>query len=161
MVSNLLLAALIGRDMFDQLGGAVTQSSSFHVNDISSSSEFKEHIAKNFPNLILRIGRSKYHVAKSSFHNDLQYRHQKVRRIPIKLQDKVKNELKKILDEKHIIKISSCTDNYIISPIVVTVKKEQTIKIALDTRILNKAIHKNKDQMPNIDMLIESIFHAN
>ena len=50
---------LFGRDLFYQLGLAVTQSSSFQgnkVNNLSSSSEFKEHIAKNFPNLISRIG---------------------------------------------------------------------------------------------------------
>ena len=45
------LKYLIGRDLFDQLGLSVTQSSSFQgnqVNNLSSSSEFKEHIAKTF-----------------------------------------------------------------------------------------------------------------
>ena len=53
------LKSLIGRDLFDQLGLAVTQSTSEkgnHVNNISSP-EFKEQIAKTFPELILRIGR--------------------------------------------------------------------------------------------------------
>ena len=40
---------------------------------------------------------------------------------------------------------------------MVTVKKNQTIKLALDSKVLNKAIHKNKYQRPNIDTLIESI----
>ena len=40
---------------------------------------------------------------------------------------------------------------------MVTVNKDQTIKLALDSKVLNKAIHKNKYQMPNIDTLIESI----
>ena len=40
---------------------------------------------------------------------------------------------------------------------MVTVKKDQTTKLALDSKILNKAIQKNKFQMPNIDTLIESI----
>ena len=62
-----------------------------------------------------------------------------------------------MLDEKHIIKFSSCPDKYFISPIVFTVKRDQTIKLALDSKVLNKAIHKNKYQMPNIDTLIESI----
>ena len=46
------LNSLIGRDLFDNLSLAVSQSSSVQgnqVNTISSSSEFKEHIAKNFP----------------------------------------------------------------------------------------------------------------
>ena len=62
-----------------------------------------------------------------------------------------------MLDEKFIIKLSSCPDKYFISPIVVTVKKDQTIKLALDSKVLNKAIQKNKYQMRNIDTLIESI----
>ena len=66
-------------------------------------------------------------------------------------------ELKKLLDKKHIIKLSSCPDIYFISPVVVTVKTDQSIKLALDSEILNKAIHKNKYQMPNIDTLIEFI----
>ena len=40
---------------------------------------------------------------------------------------------------------------------MVTVKKYQTIKLALDSKILNKAIHKNKYQMSIIGTLIESI----
>ena len=104
-----------------------------------------------------RIGRSKNHVAKSKFQKEFQPRHQKGRRIPINLQEKVNIEPKKLLIEKHIMKLSSCPDKYLISPIVVTVKKDQTIKLALDSRVLNKAIHKNKYQIPNIYTLIESI----
>ena len=153
------LKSLIGRDLFDQLGLAVTQSSFLKGNSINNiaSPEFKEQIAKTFLGLVSRIRRSKSHVAKSKFHKDFQPRHQKVRRIPINLQDKVNAELRKLLAEKHIIKLSSCPDNYFISPIVVTVKKDQTIKLALDSKDLNKSIHKNKYQMPNIDTLIEAI----
>ena len=153
------LKSLIGRDLFDQLGLAVTQSTfrkGNRVNNIASP-EFKEQIAKTFPVLVSRIGRSESYVAKSKFHKDFQPRHQKCRRIPINLQDKINTELKKLLAEKHIIKLSSCPDKYFISPIVVTVKKDQTIKLALDSKVLNKAIHKNKNKMPNIDTLIEYI----
>ena len=45
---------------------------------------------------------------------------------------------------------------YFISPIVVTVK-DQTDKLAVDSKILDKASHKNKYQVPNIDTLSESI----
>ena len=145
--------------MFEQLGLAVTQSAFLKGNRVNkiASPEFKEQIAKTFPDLVSRIGRSKSHVAKSKFHKDFQSRHQKGRRIPINLQDKVNTELKKLLAEKHIIKLSSCPDKYFLSLIVVTVKKDQKIKLALDSKVLNKAIHKDKYQTPNIDTLIESI----
>ena len=153
------LKSLIGCDLFDQIGLAVTQPTSQKGNRINniSSPEFNEQIAKNIPELISRIGRSKNHVAKSKFHKDFQPRHPEGRRFPINLQEKVNNELKKLLDEKHIVRLASCHDKCFISPIVVTVKKDQPIKLALDSKVLNKAIHKKKYQMPNVDALIESI----
>ena len=153
------LKSLIGRDLIDKLGLAVTQSTSQKGNRVNnvSSPEFKEQIAKTFPKLISRFGRSKNHVARSKFHKNFQPRHQKARRIPINLQEEVNIELKKLLDEKHIIKLSSCPDKYFLPQIIVTVEKDQTIKLALGSIVLNKAIHKNKYQMPNIDLLIETI----
>ena len=35
--------------------------------------------------------------------------------------------------------------------------KDKSVKLALDSKVLNKAIHKNKYQMPIIDSLIDSI----
>ena len=89
---------LIGRDLFDQFGLAVTQSTSQKGNRVNniSSPEFKEQIAKTFRELISRKGRSKNHVAKSKFHKDFQPRLQKGRRIPINLQEKFNNQLKKL-----------------------------------------------------------------
>ena len=62
-----------------------------------------------------------------------------------------------MLNEGHIEKLTNCSDQFFISPIVITVKKDQSIKIAFDSKILNKAIHKTKYQMPNIDSLIQTI----
>ena len=53
--------------------------------------------------------------------------------------------------------MNNCSDQYFISPIVITVKRDQTIKLALDSKTLNKSIHKNKYQMPNIETLMDSI----
>ena len=60
------LKSLIGRDLFDHLGLAVTHSTFLKGNrvNIIASPEFKEQIAKTFPGLVSRIGRSKSHVAK-------------------------------------------------------------------------------------------------
>ena len=66
-------------------------------------------------------------------------------------------ELERLQTEGHIEKLSIGSDEHFISPIVITVKKDQAIKLALDSKVLNKAIHKNKYQMPNIEMLIDTI----
>ena len=52
-----VLKSLLGRDLFDQLGLAVTQSTFLKGNRFNNiaSSEFKEQIAKTFPGLVSRI----------------------------------------------------------------------------------------------------------
>ena len=40
---------------------------------------------------------------------------------------------------------------------VITVNNDQSIKLALDSKILNKSIHKNNYQLPNIERLLDSI----
>ena len=69
------------------------------VNAITPQCPFKTCIAKQFPQLISRFGRSKIHFAKSNIHKNFQLKHQKNRRVPINLQEKsivkLKNFLKK------------------------------------------------------------------
>ena len=148
------LKPLIGRDLFDALGISVTQTPNSNegsmVNAITQNCPFKTCIAKQFPQLISRIGRSKIHVFKSKLHKIFQSKHQKGRRVPINLQERVNCEIKKLLEEGHIEKLNNCSDQFFISPIVITDKRDQTIKLALDSKVLNKSIHKNKYQMPNI-----------
>ena len=146
------LKPLVGRDLFDALGISVTQipkNEGSMVNTITYQCPFKTRIAKQFPQLITRIGRSKIHIVKSKFHRNFQPKHQKGRRVHINLQEQVNNEIKKLLGEGHIEKLNNCSDQYFISPIVIIVKRDQTIKLALDSKTLNKAIHKNKYHMPN------------
>ena len=96
-------------------------------------------------------------MAKSKFKKDFQPTQHKGRRIPLHLTEKVERELKKLIDEKQIKKFKKCSDEHFISPVVITVKSDQSIKIALDSKILNDAIHKNKYQMQSIDHLMDKI----
>ena len=57
----------------------------------------------------------------------------KGRRIPMHLQERVEAELNKLIDQNHVIKFYKCSDKQFISPIVITVKKDQTAKLALDS----------------------------
>ena len=88
---------------------------------------------------------------------DFEPIHQKGRRIPIHLQERVEAELNKLIDQKHIIKLDKCSDKQFISPIVIIVKKDQTVKLALDSKKINKYLHKKKYQMPNINLLLDNI----
>ena len=161
MVAKDGLKPLICRDLFEALGISITQTLSPNegsmVNTITTQCPFKARIANQFPQLNSRIGRSKIHIVRSKFHKNFQPKYQKGRRVPINLQDQVNSEIKKLLEKGHIEKVNNCSDQYFNSPIVITVKRDQTIKLALDSKILNKSINKNKYQMPNIETLMDSI----
>ena len=108
----------------------------------------KRQISFDFSDLITHVGKSLKHSVKSTFHNEFTPTHQKGRRVQINLQPLVNIELKKLLDEKHIIKLNSCSDKNFISPIGKTVKRDKTVKLAPDSKILNKSIHK---KIPNAE----------
>ena len=94
---------------------------------------------------------------RTQFSKEFEQIQQKGRRIPIHLQEKVEAKLNKLIDQKHVIKLEKCSDKQFISPIVITVKEDQTVKLALDSKKINKYIDKNKYQMPNIDLLLDNI----
>ena len=98
------------------------------VNTITIQCPFKSRIANEFPQLISRIGRSKIHIVKSEFHINFQPKNRKGGRVPINLHDRVNSEIKKLLEEGYVEKLNNCSDQYFISPIVITVKRDQTIK---------------------------------
>ena len=75
----------------------------------------KKSLAKEFPELVSRIGKAKNHTVNSKFHKNYRVTHQKGR--------KVKIELEKLLNEGHIEKLTNCSDQFFISPIVITVKR--------------------------------------
>ena len=82
---------------------------------------------------------------------------QKGCRIPIQLQEQVDKEIEKLLKDGHIEKVDKIQDDVFIQPTVITVKKDKSVKIALDARALNESIAKDKYQMPNLDNLIDMI----
>ena len=65
---------------------------------ITTQCPYKTRIANQFPQLISRIGRSKIPIVKSKFHKNFQPKHQKGRRVPNNLQDRVNSEIKKLLE---------------------------------------------------------------
>ena len=69
------------------------------------------------------MGRSKNHIPKSTFKQYFKPTQHKGRRIPLHLVDKVE-ELKKLVDDKQIIQLEKGSDEYFISPVVITVKSD-------------------------------------
>ena len=156
-------ANILGRNLLPQLGIHLQQekptgkSINYITDPEQSDTAITNWVKTTYPGLCTRIGRSKNHEVHTKFLHDFKALQQKGRRIPIHIQEKVEQELKSLIDQGHIVKLDSCSDKQFISPIVITVKKDQSIKLAMDSKQINKAIHKNKYQMPNIDVLLDNV----
>ena len=65
--------------------------------------------------------------------------------------------IEKLTKQGHIEKANDIDENCFVSPVVITVKKDKSIKIALDSRKLNKLTVKRKTQIPIMEELISGI----
>ena len=81
----------------------------------------------------------------------------KARPIPYHLQEDVKNELNRLIESGHLERLETIEEDCFVSPVVITVKKDKSVKIALDARKLNDSCIKKRPHMPNMDELLNQI----
>ena len=65
--------------------------------------------------------------------------------------------LEKLIEQGNLEKAEKTTENCFISPAVITIEKDKSVKIALYPRKLNEACIKRKAAMPNMEELISKI----
>ena len=82
---------------------------------------------------------------------------QKARPIPLHLQEEVGRELEKLIKTGHLEKEKHVDEDCFVSPVVITVKSDKSIKIALDSRKQNDSCIKIRRQMPNMEELLNQI----
>ena len=82
---------------------------------------------------------------------------QKARPVPIHLQEDVERELKKLIRTGHLEKTNDLDEDCFVSPVVITVKSDKSVKIALDSRKLNDSFIKMRPHMPNMEELLNQI----
>ena len=155
-------ANIIERNILPQIGIKLIQEQhKQNVHDIreqeESDPEIKQWVEDNFQQVCVRIGKSKNPTMRTQLIKEFVPIQQKGRRIPIHLQERVEGESNKLIDQNNMIKLDKCCDGQFISPIVITKKKDPTVKLALDSKKTTELIHKNKYQMPNINLLMENI----
>ena len=81
---------------------------------------------------------------------------QKSRPILIHLRDRIADEIKRLIRSGYLERATERTQYcLVVSPDVITVKKDKSVKITLDS--LNEATIKRKAQMPNKEKLISRI----
>ena len=133
------------------------------VNQPTLESEYKnlpslsDKIFNEFKDLFTRVGKIPNERKITHFHSPFKPIQSKERRVPLHLLAGANEELKRMETEGHIIKLEKCDEDCFIIPFVITRKKDTSIKLALDSKLLNDQIFKNTYQMPNIHELIDNV----
>ena len=157
------MKSIVGREWLSTLKFKMVQKpvGESEINIIEKEgeklSQETKALVNEFPNLFSRKGKIKDHKIRIKMKENASISQQKGRRIPIQMQKAVDSEIKRLLKEGHMERVDEIKEDVFIQPTVITVKKDRSVKKALDARALNKAIYKDKNQMPNLDNLMEMI----
>ena len=119
--------------------------------------EFKLYISGRFPDLLKRTGRSKNFTVNTCFNEPIKPIQVKGKRRPIHLLPKRKSCIDQLIRDGHVDKLSRSSEDCFISPIVITAKRDGSIKLALNSKMLNKQIFRNRYQMPSLFELIDNV----
>ena len=111
-----------------------------------------------FPELFERRGRIKHHKIHARLHEGTAVKQQKGCRVPIQLQESVNKEVSRLMQESHIVTVQEIKEDVFLQPTVITVKKDRSVKIALDARESNKNVIKDNNPIPNLmDIIAEHV----
>ena len=114
----------------------------------------KESIINKFPDLF----ENNWTIKDTEINIQLKPGHypvkQKARPIPLHLQEDVGRELEKLIKTGHLEKVNNVDEDCFVSPVVITVKNDKSVKIALDSRKLNDSCIKRRPHMPNMEELL-------
>ena len=150
---------LLGLDWMEKLGITLdTNKIDPQVNHVTENSDVTV-LKKRFKKLFNENHTVNGIEVKIQLKEDAKLIQQKGRPLPIHLQQSVGKETNKLMKQDQIEKANNIDENclVIVSPAVITVKKDKSVKIALDSRKLNEITIKRKAQMPNMEELISRI----
>ena len=82
---------------------------------------------------------------------------QKARPITLHLQEAVGKEIEKLTKSGHLERVKQVDEDFFVSPGVITVKNDKSVKIALDSRKLNDSCIKVRPHKPNMEELLDQI----
>ena len=106
LVSN-LPQNVMGRDILRKLGIHLTASKPRGktvglISDTTTEQNIIKWIFKKYPHLCTRLGRSKNHVAKSTFEENFKPTQHKGRRLPLHLLKQVEKQLENLIEDRKI-----------------------------------------------------------
>ena len=148
---------LLGLDWLDKLEIGLQGSKKTNVIRHVTEDERRKRIINEYEDLFKNNHTIKDLTIDIQLKKDVKPIQQKGRPVPIHFQKIVREELEKLIYKGHLEKADKTTENCFVSPAVITIKKDKSVKIALDSRKLNDACIKRKAAMPNMEELISKI----
>ena len=160
LITKTNITPLMGLDWMKRLGILVnTTTDDIKIHNIKMDETEKKilKLKNEFKDLFYNNTEIKDLEVKIDLKEDAKIIQQKGRPVPIHLQNQVAEEIKRLIKNGYLERATEITEDCFVSPAVITVKKDKSIKIALDSRKLNEATNKKKAQMPNMEELISRI----
>ena len=152
--------SIIGRELMDKLGlkliqkqleGTVMMIDRDAADNLGPQmTPCQEHISKQFAKLFNRVGKIRNYKVQADFFEQFNPLQEKGRRVLIALQENEDKKITKLLEQGHIEKLTKCSDKNLVLLIIITVRKDGSVKLALESRELNK-------QMQNIEELMDTV----
>ena len=159
LITKANITLLMGLDWMKQLGITLnTTTNDIKIHNIKMHETEKKilKLKNEYKDLFYNNTEIKDLEVKLDLKEDAKITQQKGRPVPIHLQNQVAEEIKRLIKNEYLERATEITEDCFVSPADITVKKDKSIKIALDSRKLNEATIK-KAQMPNMEELISRI----
>ena len=78
-------------------------------------------------------------------------------RVPIHVLSNVEETIENSLKDGHFVKLDKCTKDCLILPTLVTAQRDGYVKLALNSKLINKQNYRNRYQMPNMNELVDYV----
>ena len=130
---------LLGLDWLDKLEIGLEGSTNTSIIRHIETDERRQQIVSEYEYLFKNNHTIKDLAIDIQLKKETKPIQQKGRPVPIHFQKTIKKELEKLIESGHLEKADITTENCFESPVVITMKKDKSVKIALDSRKLNEA----------------------
>ena len=163
LLVNNLTQNFIGRDILQQLGIHLTASKPTGkaiglISDTAIEQNIIKWIFRKYPHICTRLGCSKNHRTESTFKETFNPTQHQGRRVPLHLLERVEKELEQLIEDQQIFRLEKNSGEYFISPVVITLKKDKNVKIALNLSEL-RSTNCTPERSTNRETFLSSKLH--
>ena len=160
LITKANITPLMGLDWMKRLKittNSNTEAIKIHNKRTDQNEKRILKLKNEFKDLFYNNTEIKDTVVKINLKENANLIQQKGKPIPIYLQDQVAEELKRLTKKGYLERATEINEDCFVSLAVITVNKDKSIKIALDSSKLNEATIKRKAQMHIMEELISKI----